>query len=147
MSRSKQRKLQKTVGTGAGGAADERVWRRHPPGLRQQAVERMALGGNISELARELGVHRNLLYYWRDRQQKKGQPQGDVGLDRETARVRELEGRIASLEGSLGRKSLEADFFVAALRRIAERRPSSKATGETASIEKSANERRAEPAD
>jgi len=98
----------------------------------------MALGGNLSELARELDVHRNLLYYWRDHQNSQA-PAG-VGLDPETVKVRELEGRIASLEGSLGRKTVELDFFASALRRIAGRRPSSKATGEIASMEKSGTE-------
>ena len=87
-----------------------------------------------------------MLYYWRKQAKKKPQP-GDGAWDPETAKVRELEGRIASLEGSLGRKTLEADFFVSALQRIAERRPSSKATGETASTEKSGKERREGMAD
>lgn len=138
-----KRKTGKTKKSGSGGTAEkpeQQVRRRHPAGLRQQAVERMELGGNVSELAREFGVHRNLLYYWRDR--RKGDPaHAAAKLDPETVKVRELEGRIASLEGSLGRKTLELDFFASALQRIAGRRPSSKATGETASTPKSGTER------
>jgi transposase-like protein len=97
-----KRKTGKTKKSGSGGTAEkpeQQVRRRHPAGLRQQAVERMELGGNVSELAREFGVHRNLLYYWRDR--RKGDPaHAAAKLDPETVKVRELEGRIASLEGS-----------------------------------------------
>jgi transposase-like protein len=146
VSRSKKRKTRKAAGSRANSAAGEQVWRRHPAGERQQALERMALGGNLSALARELGVHRNLLYYWRNHQNN-GPGQASMGWDPETAKVRELECRIASLEGSLGRKTLELDFFVSALRRIAGRRPRSKATGERASTEKSGTERRPGQAD
>lgn len=149
MSRSKKRKVRKTAGSGGQGAADQpvqQVWRRHPAGLRQQAVERMELGVNISALARELGVHRNLLYYWRDRQ-KDSAPQADAKLDLETVQVRELERRIAGLEGSLGRKALELDFFVSALRRVAAPRQNSSATGGTASTQKFADARKRRKAD
>src|ERR1035438_9072455 len=45
--------------------SEPRVYRRHPIGLKQQAVERMNLGENVSALARELGVDRINLYRWR----------------------------------------------------------------------------------
>jgi transposase-like protein len=133
-------KLDKTKRRGAGrtAASPGQAGRRHPVGLRAEALQRMALGGNRSELARELGVHRNLLYYWRRRQEVAAAEQR---LDPGSRQVRELEGRIATLEGALGRKTLEADFFVGALRRVAGRRGSSKANGETASTERSGSER------
>jgi transposase-like protein len=45
--------------------SEPQVYRRHPIGLKQQAVERMNLGENVSALARELGVDRINLYRWR----------------------------------------------------------------------------------
>lgn len=44
---------------------EPRPYRRHPIGLKQQAVERMKLGESVSGLARELGVDRITLYRWR----------------------------------------------------------------------------------
>jgi transposase-like protein len=38
--------------------------RRYPIGFKQQAVGRMKAGTNVSELARELGIGRSLLYIW-----------------------------------------------------------------------------------
>ncbi|MBI5634457.1 MAG: transposase [Nitrospirae bacterium] len=38
---------------------------RHPQAFRQMAVERLKRCDNISELSRELGVNRGLLYGWR----------------------------------------------------------------------------------
>ncbi len=140
---SKKRKEQaKAMAQGSGGeAAKRKVVRKHPVGLREEAVKRMTLGGNLSELARELGVHRNLLYYWWKRgrgEEIRGERQGEP----EEQEIRELKGRIATLEGALGRKALESDFFVTALQRVEGRRPSSKANGETASTESSESEPR-----
>ncbi len=50
----------------------------------------------------------------------------------------ELEAKVADLEGALGRKAQEIDFFDAALRTIAERRQKRSGAGETPSTEKSA---------
>ena len=44
---------------------EPRPYRRYPIAMKQQAVERMKLGENISALARELGVDRINLYRWR----------------------------------------------------------------------------------
>jgi transposase-like protein len=39
---------------------------RYPKEFRRMAVERLKTCDNIVELSRELGVHRRLLYKWRD---------------------------------------------------------------------------------
>jgi transposase-like protein len=122
------------------GGTPQREYKRHPIGLRQHAVERMKLGENVSALARELGVDRTLLYIWRARTQP--QPSIQAGMeavsDVQQLRIQELETKIAGLEGALGRKGMELDFFAGALRRIAESRPKNEGSGVTASTRKSA---------
>jgi len=138
MAKSEKRKgEERGSGSGGGGAGpgEPQDRRRHPAGMRHSAVQRLALGVNVSALARELGVHRNLLYYWRNHQAKSPAVAGDG--DPTKQQIRELEGRIAGLEGALGRKTLEADFFAGALRRVEGRHRSSDSTGAPASTEKS----------
>jgi hypothetical protein len=60
--------------------------------------------------------------------------------DRREQRIQELEAKIADLEGALGRKGQEVDFFGAALRTIAENRQKTSGSGETASTKKSGGE-------
>jgi len=148
MGKIKKRKGEKRSTGSGGGAAERGEWQgyqRHPAGLRQSAVQRMALGGNVSALARELGVHRNLLYYGRDHPLERPAAVGE--WDRQGQQIRELEGRIAGLEGALGRKTQEADFFASALRRVEGRRRSSGSTGVPASTEKSGSGRKRRKAD
>jgi transposase len=144
MAKSKQDKQMERRRKDPGNAAGEprpQGQRKHAVGLRQAAVQRMARGGNLTALARELGVHRNVLYYWRNHppeRQEAVAPEWDPRVHQ----VRELQGRIASLEGSLGRKTLELDFFESALRRVEGRRTNSSSTGGTASTQRSGNARR-----
>jgi transposase-like protein len=109
-------------------------------GVKQHAVERMKLGENVSALARELGVDRTLLYLWRARTQRGREPGPEGPIDVRQIRIQELETKIAGLEGALGRKGMELDFFAGALRRIAESRQKSENNGGTASTRKSAGE-------
>lgn len=116
-----------------------RSYRRYPIGFKQQAVGRMKAGENVSELARELGIDRSLLYIWSRKSQ--GRPYGSEPCalpDRREVRIQELEAKVADLEGALGRKAQELDFFDAALRTIAETRQKKSGTGETSSTERSA---------
>ncbi len=46
--------------------------RRHPEAFRRMAVERMKQCGHIGNLARELGVNRCQLYYWRRQAESSG---------------------------------------------------------------------------
>lgn len=124
------------------GGTEPRPYRRHPIGLRQQAVERMQLGESVSGLARELGVDRITLYRWRlkSTQATGGGPTAAAAYDPQQQRIQELEAKIAGLEGTLGRKEMELDFFVGALRRIKETRQQTSVSGEKASTRKSAEE-------
>jgi len=116
-----------------------RSYRRHPVGLKQEVVGRMRAGENITALARELEVNRTLLYLWK--RKAVGQPDGSAEgpRDRGAQRLQELEAKVAQLEGSLGRKAEEVDFFRAALRGIAALRQKTGGHGERVSTEKSAD--------
>jgi transposase-like protein len=117
----------------------KRKWERWPPGLRRQAVERMQQGEKQGALAKELGVSRALLYWWKKRAEGRGKPpESRAGEDPRDRRVRELEQQVGELEGVIGRKTLEGDFFAGALRRIEERRQRRSSSGETASTPRSA---------
>jgi transposase-like protein len=118
--------------------SEPRVYRRHPIGLKQQAVERMNLGENVSALARELGVDRINLYRWRAELIKVPSGEPGVTYDPQQQRIQELEAKIAGLEGTLGRKEMELDFFAGAWRRIKGTRQQRSISGETASTRKSA---------
>ena len=101
-----------------------------------KALERIERGETISALSAEFGVHRQLLYKWRDAHRagrlgaRRGRPTKAEALAREaaTAERSELEAarrRVAELERKVGQQALELDFFKGALRRIeASRRPS-----------------------
>jgi transposase len=80
---------------------------------------------DIGKLAEELGVSRGALYLWKRKGQgllsyrdaaQRGHPAAED--DPQTKKIRELEAKVASLEGELGRRSLEASFFKSALRRV-----------------------------
>ena len=101
-----------------------------------KALERIERGETISALSAEFGVHRQLLYKWRDAHRegrlgaRRGRPTKAEARTREaaTAERSELEAarrRVAELERKVGQQALELDFFKGALRRIeASRRPS-----------------------
>lgn len=88
--------------------------RRHTASFKAAAVERMKLGCNVSDLARELKISRTLLYMW-----FLAAMHGDrKDSDPQERKIRELEQKVTSLEGVIGRQKLEADFLSAALRRV-----------------------------
>ncbi len=120
--------------------AKKRGYRRHPVGLKQQVIARMATGANVTALARELEINRTLLYVWK--RQAAGQPYGSEPggpQDLRDQRIRELEAKVAQLEGMLGRQAQEVDFFGAALRGIAALRQPKSGSGGRGSTEKSAD--------
>lgn len=99
--------------------------KRYPVGFQRDAVERMKHCEDIAKLAEELGVSRGALYLWK----RKGEGllsyrdaarrgQAASAEDSQSKKIRELEALVASLEGELGRRSLEASFFKSALRRV-----------------------------
>ena len=88
---------------------------RYSQEFRVQAVQRMKACDNILRLSRELGIHRRLLYNWRDRSEGTNCPPG---------RLHELMLRkqILKLKRLLANKALEVDFFKHALQKVGARR-------------------------
>lgn len=118
---------------------------RYAVGFQRDAIERMKHCEDIGKLAEELGVSRGALYLWKRRAEglpsyrdaaKQGHPAAED--DQQAKKIRELEAKVASLEGELGRCSLEASFFKSALRRVEGLRRQSDTAGATASTTRSA---------
>jgi transposase-like protein len=97
------------------------------------AVERLKGCDNISALSEELGVHRRLLYKWRDQLE----PIEEGAKEPANSKERELRQKVAQLKRLVADKTLEADFFKGALQKVGARRQSSVKAGETASTTKS----------
>src|SRR5262249_17532886 len=94
------------------------------------AVERLKQCQNIVELAKELGVHRRLLYRWRDQVEPAEGGEGPVPVNcRETT----LRKEVSRLKRVLAEKTLEVDFFTGALHKVKARRQQSGDSGGTAS--------------
>ena len=113
--------------------------KRYSLEFRERAIRRMKLGGNISQLARELGVERTCLYIWKRKMDR--QPYSRVGRPKQDwrdNRIEELEAKITRLEGIIGGQWLELDFFESALRRIEEKGRRKGDDGAKASTPKSA---------
>jgi transposase-like protein len=90
--------------------------------FKQQALERMRRGENVSALARELKVRRKLLYDWK-RTVEQGRPLRGPGRLKAQPSTAEspapaAEKRIQELEALVGRLTLENRFFKGALQRI-----------------------------
>src|SRR5579883_2485931 len=99
--------------------------KRYAVGFQLNAVERMKHCEDIGKLAEELGVSRGALYLWK----RKGEGllsyrdaarggRAAAAEDPQANKIRELEAKVAGLEGELGRCSLETRFFRNALRRV-----------------------------
>jgi len=97
------------------------------------AVERLKSCDNIVALSAELGVHRRLLYKWRDQLE----PIDDGEVPPENSRQRDLRLQVGQLKRLVADKTLEADFFKGALQKVEGRRQRSTKPGETASTTKS----------
>jgi hypothetical protein len=98
----------------------EKTYRQYPVGFQKDALERMKHCDDIRALAAELGVSRGVLYLWKRKSEGLGAyGKGPAEAPDEPARkIQQLEAKVASLEGELGRRSLEASFFKSALRRV-----------------------------
>ncbi len=116
-----------------------RKWDRWSAEFRQRALERMKTCQNVKVLAKELGVARQLLYLWKQQAEgRKKASEPGASEDPRDRRIRDLEKKVGELQGCIGQKTLELDFFGGALRRIEESRQRKGKTGATASIPKSA---------
>ena len=103
---------------------------RYPKAFRQMAVERMKQCDDIVALAKELDVHRRLLYRWRDQLEPVESGEGPAPVNsRETT----LRKEVSRLKRVLAEKTLEVDFFKGALHKVKARRQGSGGSGGTAS--------------
>jgi len=118
---------------------------RYPVGFQRDAVERMKHCQDIGILAEELGVSRGALYLWKRKGEgllsyrdaaRSGHPA--AADDPRANQIRELEAKVSSLEGELGRCSVEARFFKSALRRVEGLRQKNERPGATTSTTRSA---------
>ena len=105
---------------------------RYPKEFRRIVVERLKSCDNIVALAQELGLHRRLLYKWREQPEpvEHGEP---------VPSTPELRQQVRQLKRLLAEKTMEVDFFKGALQRVKARRQPNTATGGEASTTKSEN--------
>ena len=107
--------------------------RRYSDEFRQMCVERLKQSDNIVELAKELGIHRRMLYRWRDQLEPVAKKAG-VPPPSPEARLR---NEVNQLKRALADKTLELDFFKGALQKVEARRQQQDVTGAKASTTKS----------
>ena len=100
--------------------------------FRESALRRLAVTANVSELCRELGISRQLLYGWRESQHREQQKQSQSAAQR-------LREENAQLKKALAKKTLEVDFLKAACGKVEAQRQASTSSGETASGKRSGN--------
>jgi transposase-like protein len=98
------------------------------------AVERLKKCDNIVALSRELGVHRRLLYKWRDQLDPAEIPEESP---LQNSRESTLRKEVNQLKRLLADKAVEVDFFRGALQKVEARRQRSGNSGEKASMTKS----------
>jgi transposase-like protein len=100
------------------------------------AVERLQRGENLVALAKELGIHRQLLY-------RAGDQLGpaDIGDEEQAENSREatLRKEASQLKRVLAEKTVELDFFKGALQKVEARCQKNGISGETAPTTKSNN--------
>src|ERR1700720_752747 len=109
---------------------------RYSNEFRRMAVERLKRCENIVVLSEELGVHRRLLYKWRD--QLAPVDIGDEPLP-ENPRESTLRKEVSQLKRLLAEKTVELDFFKGALQKVEARRQKNGTSGEKASTTRSKN--------
>jgi transposase-like protein len=107
---------------------------RYPKEFRRMAVERLKTCDNIVALSKELGVHRRLLYKWRDQFapfEESAEPA--TGSSPQAT----LRRKLHQLKRVLVDKTLEVDFFKGALHKVEARRRRTGSSGAKASTTKS----------
>jgi transposase-like protein len=107
---------------------------RYPKEFRRMAVERLKNCDNILALSRELGVHRRLLYKWRDQLEPVDLPKESLP---QNSREFTLRKEVHQLKRLLAEKTMELDFFKGALQKVEARRQRSERSGETVSTTRS----------
>ena len=107
--------------------------RRHSDEFKRMCVERMKQCDDIGALAKELHIHRRMLYRWRDQLEPVAKGEGSPPKSGD-ARLRH---EVNELQRALAEKTLEVDFFKGALQKIKARRQQQDVTGAQASTTKS----------
>ena len=107
---------------------------KFPQSFRQYAVARVKQCDNIVALSKELGVHRRLLYRWRD--QLEPAESGD-GLPPGNSRETTLRKEVSRLKRALAEKTLEVDFLKAACAKVGALSQAGTGSGATASGKRS----------
>jgi len=100
----------------------------------------MLNGERVKALSQELLISRSVLCSWLRQSGGRCGRNSQPGPAR-TDQVKALEAKVAELEAAVGRKTLEADFFQGALRRLAAMAGRRKKVGGTSSVKRSANEK------
>ena len=98
------------------------------------AVERLKTCDNIVALSKELGVHRRLLYKWRDQFAPFDENAEPATWNSPQATLRR---KLHQLRRVLVDKTLEVDFFKGALQKVEARRQRSGPSGAKASTTRS----------
>jgi transposase-like protein len=123
--------------------------RRFSPEFKLKVIARLEAGEVLSVVAQELGVHRQLLYKWKEALRRHGgsfpRRGPRPGAKSLAARARLAEAdpldaanrRIAELERKVGQQQLELDFFQQTLRRFEEPRLANSGPGGSASSPRS----------
>jgi transposase-like protein len=123
--------------------------RRFSREFKLKIMERISSGEVLSVVAQELGVHRQLLYKWRDALRRgegnfprRGRPTRAEALAKQAMAAEQdalaaANRKIADLERKVGQQALELDFFLQTLRRFKETRPAPSVPGVNASLRRS----------
>jgi len=98
------------------------------------AVYRLQTCDNVVALAQELGVHRRMLYKWRDQLDP---AEIGEGPPPQNSRESTLRKEVTQLKRLLAEKTVEVDFFKGALQKIEARRQRRGSSGERASTTRS----------
>ena len=107
---------------------------RYPKEFRRMAVERLKTCDNIVALSKELGVHRRLLYKWRDQFAPFDETAEPAAGSAPQATLRR---KVHQLQRLLVDKTLEVDFFKGALQKVEARRQQTGRSGVKVSTTKS----------
>lgn len=113
--------------------AKRRGGQHHSTAFKRMVVERMKQCDNIQGLSEELGVHRRLMYKWRDQFDPVERAEEAPLNSRETR----LRKEVNQLKRALADKTLEVDFFKGALQKVEARRQQQDGSGAKASTTKS----------
>ena len=113
--------------------------RRYSVGFKEQVIQRLLAGERVKALSHELLISEGLLFGWRLRAEGRPGKKREAKKRQEDGEVQALQGRIAELEGAVGRAMLERDFLAGALRRIGVAVPSSENAGKKTSGPRSAD--------